>query len=223
LNNGSSYFLSSEIPVIDHVLSREEVHLAPFRLIQDDTIGSYRGPLVGVVAMLMRLCWHKQGKLHTKERDLAEKLLKATDRSQLEASIRLCKVILTLKGKQHKTISTALGQLLEAILCPQDIGCDHIACPTELYIFASFWTAHGHRTAQSVVSKCCKMQFCLRIIHILQVKNDIYEAKAILSSSQQKEELKTPSTIDGDFCSHVYLSHIIDYLRNRRGNRTRRL
>jgi hypothetical protein len=119
-------------------------------------------------------------------------LLKATNKSQQVASTRLYQLTLALKGRTHQTMSDALNMLLKAILCPEAAGNSYITCPTELYVFASFWTIGGHRTAQSIVEKCCKIQICLRIIYILLVKNDVCSTKRTML---QKSEML--SIVDG--------------------------
>lgn len=173
---------------------RDNTHLAPFRLINEDvTMLGYRSVLVGVIAMLVRLLWHANQSISS-ESHLAKMLLKVTDKSQQAASTCLYQLTLALKGKPHQTMSDALDMLLIAILCPEAAGNSYITCPTELYVFASFWTIRGHRTAQSIAGKCCKIQFCLRIIYILLVKNDVCSTKRTML---QKSEML--SIVDGIF------------------------
>jgi hypothetical protein len=156
------------------LLLREEKHLAIFRMIKDANILNYRDPLVKVVSMLLRLVGLSRSRIRA-DKDIANLLLVGAD-SQKQESYRLYDLLLTLNGKKHhKRLSQSLHQLLNVLLCPQDIGDADIACPTDQLLFLASLTDNGYKTASVLKSLCCKMQFCFRIIYFHTVRMEAYQ------------------------------------------------
>jgi hypothetical protein len=156
----------------------DEKHLAFFRLINDENIPSYRGPLMKVIAMLVRLAALVQSKKDT-DKQVVKSLFLGHD-NQLSESRRLCDVLVAMKGKAsagNDHISRALHRLLRSLLCPESLSDQDIACPTELFVFLESLTdnAVGYRTAASVKGHCCKLQFGFRMIYIHIVRMEAYQ------------------------------------------------
>lgn len=159
---------------------RDEKHLAFFHLINDENIPSYRGPLMKVIAMLVRLAALVQSKKDT-DKQVVKSLFLGHD-NQLSESCRLCDVLVAMKGKASAGnasdhISMALHRLLRSLLCPESLSDQDIACPTELFVFLESLTdnAVGYRTAASVKGHCCKLQFGFRMIYIHIVRMEAYQ------------------------------------------------
>ena len=156
----------------------DEKHLAFFRLINDENIPSYRGPLMKVIAMLIRLASLVQSKNVT-DKQVVKSLFLGHD-DQLSESRRLCDVLVAMKGKAsagNDHLSKALHRLLRSLLCPESLNDQDIACPTELFVFLESLTdnAVGYRTAASVKGHCCKLQFGFRMIYIHIVRMEAYQ------------------------------------------------
>lgn len=143
----------------------EETNLSVFRTINTASTMAYRGPLVKVVSLLLRLYENSQlgG---PQERELASLLLDAETLHNADLK-RLWLILDKSGGRDLKDfIPRALHKLLVSLLCPQSLPETTMSCPTELLLFLTALTESGYLTAASVKGVCCKLQFDFRIIYL---------------------------------------------------------
>ncbi|EDR05382.1 uncharacterized protein LACBIDRAFT_303342 [Laccaria bicolor S238N-H82] len=186
----------------------EETNLAIFRTIKTANIKHYRGPLVKVVALLLRLYEYSQ--LGTpQEKKLASLLLDAEILQSADLK-RLWGILNKTEGRDPKDyIPRSLHKLLASLLCYRSLPEANMACPTEMLLFLNALTESGYNTAASVKGVCCKLQFNFRIIflHIVRLEAKMvqeYEPfnKGPPPASGAEEEpsqpLLEPANSDGD-------------------------
>lgn len=151
------------------IYSRDEKNLAYFRIIEDANIVHYRGPLLKVVAMLMRLVGLSKSKKQDDQK--AAELLLIGDKDQLAETHRLYSILRALEGKSTSNhLRQALHRLLQSLLCPQGLPDGNIACPTDIFLFLSSLSEEGLRSAASLKGLCCKIQFNFRIVYLHLVR-----------------------------------------------------
>ena len=153
------------------VLSRDEKHLAIFRIIEDASIVDYRGPILKVISMLMQL-FSLYNLNKEEDRKVASLLLKG-DTAQLIETERLFLILSTIKGKSTGNyLSIAIHRLLKSLLCPPSLPDENLACPTEVFLFLVSLSEEGFHPAALVKGLCCKMQFNMRIVylHVVRMK-----------------------------------------------------
>lgn len=139
---------------------------ARFNFIENLTILSYRTPLLQVIAMLVRLVSWKS---NSKYKNLMKLVVR--DQSQIQESRRFHSFLKNINGStdpEHiNLLHEALHLLLSSLLRPKDLDNEaNISCPTEQIIFLASLTKDGFKTAASVKSLCCRMQFGFRIIYV---------------------------------------------------------
>lgn len=148
----------------------EEPNLAVFRAIKTANIQCYRGPLVKVVALLLRLYEYSQ--LGSRGNKNLASLLLGAEMLQNDHLKRLWMILDKSCGHDVKDFMIrALHPLLVSLLCPQTLP-DNTPCPTEVLLFLTALTESGYRTAASVAGMCCKLQFSFRIIYFHMVRLD---------------------------------------------------
>jgi hypothetical protein len=127
-----------------------------------------------VISMLMRLVSLSRSSNHSSKS--VARLLLVGEKSQIAESHRLYDVLEAIKGKNiDDYLPKALHQLLVTLLCPKTLHDVDFACPTEQFLFLASLTKNGYKTASSVKSLCCKMQFCFRVIYIHAVRLHAYQ------------------------------------------------
>ncbi|KDR67070.1 hypothetical protein GALMADRAFT_147495 [Galerina marginata CBS 339.88] len=165
LRNGQRFISSIHGSFRVSLSPRDEKYLAEFRVIEDANIVHYRGPLLKVISMLMRLVILSKAN-ERNDRKVAELLLKG-DHHQLAEADRLFSVLKILDGKpKGNNIQIALHRLLKSLLCPESLPDVGIDCPTDVFLFLASLSGEGFRPAASVKNLCCKMQFNFRIVYL---------------------------------------------------------
>ncbi|KAF8879435.1 hypothetical protein CPB84DRAFT_1638779, partial [Gymnopilus junonius] len=190
LRNGQRFISSIHGSYRVSLRPRDEKHLAGFRIIEDASIVHYRGPLLKVISMLMRLVTLSTSK-EERNRKVAELLLKCNSGQHTE-SLRLHSILRALDGKPNNShLPQALHRLLKSLLCPETLPDVSIGCPTDVFLFLASLSEEGFRPAASVKNLCCKIQFSFRIVylHIARiVANDIGDYRPFSCHGDQSSE-----------------------------------